>query len=100
MRITIFAISLAGFLSSLPGSAQAGEALSSKQAPPPIPAVPKTGVDLFRELLTLSPAQRKVAFATRQDLTSRSEKSRQFILLRFEEFDKLQPDEREVRLER
>src|SRR6185295_17047483 len=37
---------------------------------------------------------------TRQDLTSRSEKSRQLILSRLEEFDKLQPDEREVRLER
>ena len=37
---------------------------------------------------------------TRQDLTSRSEKSRQVILERLEEFDKLQPDEREVRLER
>src|SRR3954470_24821540 len=100
MRITIVAISLAGFLTSLPSSVRGSDEPGSKPAPPAIPAAPKTGVDLFRELLTMTPAQRKLAFTSRQDLTSRSEKSRQVIAARLEEFDKLQPDEREVRLER
>src|SRR3954467_7118574 len=101
MRITIVAISLAGFLTSLPSAVRGSEEARVKPtSPPAIPAGPKTGIDLFRELLSMSPAERKVAFASRQDLTSRSEKSRQVITARLEEFDKLQPDEREVRLER
>ena len=94
MRITIVAISLAGFLTSLSSSSRASDIVREKPAPPGMPAVPKTGVALFQEMLGMSSAEREAKLA------SFSEGKRKTIASRLKEFDALQPDEREMRLER
>ncbi|HUR45940.1 MAG TPA: DUF3106 domain-containing protein [Candidatus Saccharimonadales bacterium] len=94
MRITIVAISLAGFLTSLPSASRASDLVREQPLLPALPSVPKTGVALFREMLGMTPAQRETALA------SFSENKRKTIASRLKEFDALQPDEREMRLER
>lgn len=61
---------------------------------PPVPAVPevRSPVDLFRELLALSPAERRLC------LTNRSEVSQKLILAKVREYESLRPDVRELRL--
>jgi hypothetical protein len=58
---------------------------------PPMPAV-KSPVELFRELLAMTPAER------RQFLTNRPPASQKLILAKVREYESLKPDQREWRL--
>jgi hypothetical protein len=60
---------------------------------PPTPPVVKSPVELFRELLAASGAERK------QLLADRSIESRQRIVAKVREYESLKPDEREIRLQ-
>lgn len=67
----------------------------TKPPPPPGPVLPsaKSPIGYFRELLAMSPAQRE------QALTNRPPKVRKLILAKVREYESLQPEERELRLQ-
>jgi hypothetical protein len=61
-------------------------------APPPMPAI-KSPVDVFRELLAMTPEERK------QFLTNRPPETRKLILAKVRSYESLKPEERELRLQ-
>jgi hypothetical protein len=95
MRITIVAISLAGMLTSSPQLLRGAEKSQTMPAPPAPPSnAPSARVDFFRQLVSMTSAERAVALA------SRTEQDRKIIYSRLQEFDQLSPEERETRLQR
>src|SRR5437762_10215665 len=70
----------------------------ARAAKPPVPIIvpsvpsPKSPVDLFRDLLAMSPAERK------NFLTNRPPAAQKMILAKVREYESLKPDQREVRL--
>jgi hypothetical protein len=60
--------------------------------PPPLPAAAKPPVALFRELLGMSPVERRNA------LTNRTPENQKLILAKIREYQSLKPSERELRL--
>src|SRR4051812_20451026 len=95
MRVTIVAISLAGILTSSPQLLRGAEKSQTMPAPPAPPSnAPSARVDFFRQLVSMTSAERAVALA------SRTEQDRKIIYSRLQEFDQLSPEEREMRLQR
>src|SRR5688572_19384966 len=76
--------------------AMAGSVLaqSATNQQPPLPPVPvaKSPVDAFRELLAMNPAAQRAA------LTNRTEESRQGLVAKIREYQRMDPDDRELRL--
>jgi hypothetical protein len=70
---------------------QAAETTNSAIAPP-LPST-KSPVETFRELLDMSPAER------RQALASRSPETQRLILAKVRDYESLKPDQRELRLQ-
>jgi hypothetical protein len=70
------------------GSDQSPESLKS----PPSPPVPQPPISFFRDLLAMSPAERDRA------LTNRPPQIRRMILAKVQEYESLDPAERELRL--
>jgi hypothetical protein len=68
--------------------------LANAPAAPPVPAPPavKSPVDLFRELLSMTPAERS------HFLAGRSPENRKLIMAKVREYQSLKPDVRELRL--
>ncbi|MEW6157132.1 MAG: DUF3106 domain-containing protein [Verrucomicrobiota bacterium] len=62
------------------------------QNQPPLPPAPASPIELFRELLKLSPAERE------QKLAHKTERHRTYLLNKLREYESLAPDERERRL--
>ncbi|HRT55697.1 MAG TPA: DUF3106 domain-containing protein [Candidatus Paceibacterota bacterium] len=85
----------------LPGfGSRAEPAATGAGAPPPLPAAPlplppppRSPVDLFRELLAMTPAER------RAHLTNRPPASQKLILAKLREYESMRPDVRELRLQ-
>ncbi len=83
--VWVLALGLAGTLSRLAGSAQTA-------ADAPAQSAVKSPVDIFRELLGMTPAQRK------QALADRPEERQQQLLSKLREYEALTPEGRELRL--
>ena len=75
----------------LPSPAPAASS-TNLSAPPPLPPLTKSPVELFRNLLAMAPMQRRHA------LTNRPAEGQQRILAKLGEYDALKPEERELRL--
>jgi len=67
-------------------------ATAASQPPPPLPPLAPSPVTFFRELLAMSPAERN------NSLTNRTPEARARIMAKVREYQKLAPDERELRL--
>jgi len=67
-------------------------ATAASQPPPPLPPLASSPVTFFRELLAMSPAERN------NSLTNRTPEARARIMAKVREYQKLAPDERELRL--
>jgi hypothetical protein len=86
------------FLFSVPlfaqGSSSTTALAAGRASPPPLPVMPtlKSPVNFFRELLAMTPVER------RQSLTNRPPETRKRILAKLREYESLKPDERELRL--
>ncbi len=59
---------------------------------PPVPAPPKSPVSFFRELLAMTPIERK------QFLADRPPETQKLLLAKVREYESLKPDQRELRL--
>lgn len=73
-------------------AAEAKPAVAEKPGVTPLPPAPKSPVDHFRELLAMSPAER------RQSLTNRTPENQKLILAKIREYESLKPEQRELRL--
>src|SRR5262249_48638464 len=82
-----------GALAATPADALAPQATTNVPAVLiPVPTKPKSPVDIFRELLAMSPVERRRA------LTNRPPEVQKRILAKVLEYESLKPEEREVRL--
>src|SRR5216684_3905385 len=72
-----------------PGSATAAKAVAPPLLEPPVPKPP---VELFRNLLSMTPAER------RDFLAKRSPEAQKLILAKIREYEALKPEARELRL--
>jgi hypothetical protein len=75
-----------------PPPANRSDLPAATAAPPPMPPLSKSPVEVFRELLLMTPGARI------QALTNRPPEVQQRILVKLREYAALQPDERELRL--
>jgi len=90
--ISLFGFVLTGVVTAAePPSAPPASTLPGPPPAPPLPA-PQSLVKTFRELLEMTPEARARALA------SKSEQHRKVINERLQEFDKLSPEQRQVRL--
>jgi hypothetical protein len=80
------------YSASVPARAQSKADRPAPSAAVTIPPLPKSPVEIFRELLAATPAERE------QYLSTRSARSREIIEAKLREFGPLTPDQREIRL--
>ena len=83
---------IAGFSTALPAQPALAPVANLSDNKPPTPPVVKCPIEIFREWLAKSPAERE------RDLTTRPPEIARRIRAKLQEYEALKPDERELRL--